>query len=428
MTLEELNVRRLHPLRGAAVGIAAALALLGAGPAFAAANGPHAQATAALHDLQAAVAELDHASSLTVSDETPYKAAAQRALNAVVGEGDSNFKPGVGNPGDRLGALGHLNILMHEAGDTRWKSGVAGALVNASVAQSRLLDTLESKELDDFQLAMTGALEALDVALGRDSATGALGGLQGALATTALGVPEGAATVSGCAEPARAPAYGVTDGYLLYVALPDTKGGMNLPQPIGVEGVSVKDGMVVLYTAASAMTREHCAPRVQVKATATAIHTMSADPAKSPSGSGSGGLYTERQAEAGRKVAEGVCAACHGPKLQGNSGPAIAGTAFMKKAKALGWSVHDLRSIVINTMPRNNPGSLEPKQYADVLAYLLAVNCFPAGHNKFPTKNTPQLDKTGLNAPSRVKPKNTELGTCPLQSANAKGAQTTGTK
>ncbi len=248
--------RWLRPFLGAATGILVAVAFFGAGPAVAAGNGHHAQAMAALHDLQAAIAELNRASSLTVSDEAPYKAAAQRALNAVVGKDDSDFKAKAGNPGDAQGALGHLNALLHEAGDAPWKSGVAGALVNASVAQSRLLDTLAVKELDDFQVAMTGALEALDVAVGRDSATGALGGLQGALATTALGVPDGANTVSGCALPAKAPAhgaaYGVTKGYLLYVALPAQGGDTKLPQSLGVGGVTVGNGMVVLHTAAAA--------------------------------------------------------------------------------------------------------------------------------------------------------------------------------
>ncbi len=428
--------RWLRPFWGAATGIVAA-AICGAGTAVAAGNGQHTQAMAAMHDLQAAVAELNRASGLTISDEAPYKTAAQRALNAVVGKDDSDFKANAGNPGDAQGALGHLNALLHEAGDAPWKAGVAGVLVNASVAQSRLLDTLAVKDLDDFQVAMTGALEALDVALGRDSATGALGGLQGALATTALGVPDGATTVPGCALPAKAngPAYGVTQGHLLYVALPAEGGEMVLPQSLGVGRVTAGNGMIVLHTAAAGMTKKLCPQQGQSQPSSTkqgaaqaAAQVAAADPPKNAAGGSAPKLYTQTQAKAGEHIAKHVCAVCHGPDLQGQSGPAIAGTAFLKKAKALDWTVHDLRSIVTNTMPRNNPGSLTKKQYADVLAYLLADNCYPPGQTKFPTQNTPKLKHAALKAPQGVKPTNAKLGTCPLQTAQTKGAQTTGTK
>lgn len=425
MTYSESG-RWLRPFRGAAIGIVAAVVLLGAGPAGAAGNGHHAQAMAALHDLQAAVGELHRASMLTVSGEAPYKQAAQRALNAVVGEGGDGFDASAGNPGDGQGVLGHLKVLIHEAGSAPWQAGVAGALVNASVAHSRLLDTMKADELGDFQLAMSGALEALDVALGRDSATGALGGLQGALATTALGVPDGAHTVSGCALPATAPAYGVTKGYLLYVALPD-HGDATLPQSVGVGGVTVGNGMVVLRTAAAPMAKHLCPQHAQATAPAAA-HAVAADAVQPSRAGGAPRLYTEAQAKAGAQIAKHICAVCHGPNLQGKSGPAIAGSAFLNKAKALDWTVHDLRSIVLNTMPRNNPGSLKPTQYADVLSYLLAVNCFPAGAVKFPTKDAPKLRHAALKAPPGVKPEDAALGTCPLQMADAKGARTAGTK
>ena len=422
--------RWLRPLLGAATGILVA-GLLGASPVAAASGGGHSQAMAALHDLQAAIAELNRASSLTVSDEQPYKTATQRALNAVVGEGDSGFAATAGNPGDALGALGHLNVLAHEAGDAPWKSGVMGALVNATVARSRLMDTLDAKELDDFQLAMTGALEALDVAVGRDSGTGALGGLQGALATTTLGVPDGATTVSGCAAPTNAPAYGVTKGYLLYVALPARDGDSKLPQSLGIGGVTVGNGMVVLRTAVATMKPKLCPQHADSKIPAAAhadAYAAAADPPKKASGGGAPKLYTETQAEAGERIAKHTCAVCHGPDLQGRSGPAIAGTAFLKKAKALEWTVANLRTIVTSTMPRNNPGSLSKKQYADVLAYLLADNCYPAGQTRFPTQGTSKLKHTALKALPGVEPKNAKLGTCPLQVAQTKGAQTTGTK
>ncbi len=419
--------RWLRPLCGAATGIL--IGLFVASPAVAAGGGGHREAMAALNDLRAALSELKRASNITDSDPAPYKAAAQRALNAVAGKSDDGFVAAAGNPGDDQGALGHLATLLGNAHGEPWVPAVKGAWVNANVAESRLLDTVGSKELDDFQVAMSGALEALDVAIGRDSDTDTLGGLQGALATTALGVPDGGKIVSGCAVPASAPAYGVSKGYLLYVAVPN-RGNTTLPQSLGIGSVSAGKDFVVLHTAAAAMTAKLCPQHAEAAPHLVAVRTAAANPPKSSKrGGGVPKLYTEAQAEAGKKVAKGICAACHGKDLQGGSGPAIAGTAFLKKAQALDWTVGNLRTIVLNTMPRNNPGSLTPKQYADVLAYLLAANCYPAGKDQFPTKSaTAALKHAALKSPPGVKPENAKLGTCPLRTAMNKGAQTIGTK
>ncbi|HZZ60506.1 MAG TPA: cytochrome c [Roseiarcus sp.] len=73
-------------------------------------------------------------------------------------------------------------------------------------------------------------------------------------------------------------------------------------------------------------------------------------------------LYTKAQAEQGKQVYAKNCAACHGDQLQGKTALAIAGAAFLKKAELLGWSVADLRTIIVTQMPRSNPGSLPPDQ------------------------------------------------------------------
>jgi hypothetical protein len=73
-------------------------------------------------------------------------------------------------------------------------------------------------------------------------------------------------------------------------------------------------------------------------------------------------------------------------------------------------------------MPRDNPGSLKPQQYAQVMAYLLAVNCYPAGNRKFPTESTPKLKQTPVEP--QTKSANAPNGTCKLEQS----AQTTGAK
>ena len=44
-----------------------------------------------------------------------------------------------------------------------------------------------------------------------------------------------------------------------------------------------------------------------------------------------------------------------------------------------GKSMGELFKQVSSTMPEDNPGSLKAQQYADVLAYFLKLNEFPAG-------------------------------------------------
>jgi hypothetical protein len=100
-------------------------------------------------------------------------------------------------------------------------------------------------------------LQVLLAAAGRESTVGVLGGLRGALATTTLGIPADASTVSGCSLPAKAPAYGVIDGYLTYIAISES-GVVQLPHPIGIRKVSFGTGYAVLHTAASDLIGRLC--------------------------------------------------------------------------------------------------------------------------------------------------------------------------
>ena len=108
-----------------------------------------------------------------------------------------------------------------------------------------------------------------------------------------------------------------------------------------------------------------------------------------------------------------VCSSCHGAKLQGVAGPAVAGKEFLASVASNKWTYADFRNLVVQQMPLNNPGSLTPKQYADVLAYLLAANCFPAGSTEFPTNDSPALAAVKFLAPTKpVTPTDTTRQTC----------------
>lgn len=90
------------------------------------------------------------------------------------------------------------------------------------------------------------------------------------------------------------------------------------------------------------------------------------------------GVYTEEQAARGKQGYADQCASCHGPELTGGEmAPALAGGEFLA-----GWdglTMGDLFERIRISMPQNAPGSLSGAQNADILAFMLASNKFPAG-------------------------------------------------
>jgi hypothetical protein len=70
---------------------------------------------------------------------------------------------------------------------------------------------------------------------------------------------------------------------------------------------------------------------------------------------------------------------CHGGRLQGNPAAPLAGAAFVSRWADGQHTLDDLLYIMRTLMPYNAPASLTKQQYADVLAYVLKVNGYPAG-------------------------------------------------
>ncbi len=90
------------------------------------------------------------------------------------------------------------------------------------------------------------------------------------------------------------------------------------------------------------------------------------------------GVYTEDQAKRGEPVYRKECAACHGDRLTGGeSAPPLTGGAFL--ANWNGLTLSDLFDRIRKTMPQSGPGRLTRQQDADVLAFMLSANKFPAG-------------------------------------------------
>jgi S-disulfanyl-L-cysteine oxidoreductase SoxD len=90
------------------------------------------------------------------------------------------------------------------------------------------------------------------------------------------------------------------------------------------------------------------------------------------------GVYTAEQAKRGETAYKDSCAKCHLEDLSGGAtSPPLQGMEFLGnwKGKTLGALFDEVRM----TMPFDSPGSLTAAQYADVVAYVLSANKFPAG-------------------------------------------------
>jgi quinoprotein glucose dehydrogenase len=96
------------------------------------------------------------------------------------------------------------------------------------------------------------------------------------------------------------------------------------------------------------------------------------------------GAFTEEQAKRGEAVSNSECVSCHGAGLSGGeAAPALIGTEFL--SEWTGLTVADLYDRIRKTMPQDNPSRLTRQQVADIVAYLLSANRFPAGKTELPS-------------------------------------------
>ena len=91
------------------------------------------------------------------------------------------------------------------------------------------------------------------------------------------------------------------------------------------------------------------------------------------------GVYSEQQAARGQDVYAGMCKSCH-------TAATHTGAAF--ETSWAGHSLSELFGFISTRMPKNEPGSLAPEEYVDVLAYLLKLNQMPAGAAELPPDTT----------------------------------------
>src|SRR3954467_280499 len=97
------------------------------------------------------------------------------------------------------------------------------------------------------------------------------------------------------------------------------------------------------------------------------------------------GVYTDTQAERGHTLYTQNCARCHGADLSGTFEiPPLVGR-FMPYWS--GSSLDVLFDYISTAMPLGRPGSLSPTVNADILAFILKSNNFPAGGKELSADN-----------------------------------------
>lgn len=85
-------------------------------------------------------------------------------------------------------------------------------------------------------------------------------------------------------------------------------------------------------------------------------------------------VYSAAQATRGEALYMSMCVSCHPPAT-------YTGAVFLTWQ---GRSLGELLAFLQEKMPKNDPGSLTDKEYADVMAYLLKLNKMPAGRVDLP--------------------------------------------
>lgn len=91
------------------------------------------------------------------------------------------------------------------------------------------------------------------------------------------------------------------------------------------------------------------------------------------------GVYGAAQADRGKRLYQLNCVTCH-------TQASHAGREFV--ARWEGRLLWDLYRYVSESMPKSEPGSLAPEEYAGLIAYLLRLNGMPSGDADLPADST----------------------------------------
>ncbi len=98
----------------------------------------------------------------------------------------------------------------------------------------------------------------------------------------------------------------------------------------------------------------------------------------------SDGVFTAEQAHHGEALYQAKCVSCHGAALDGTGPyPALSDSEFLSMYQ--GQPALGLYNMIQKLMPADQPGSLSRTDAADLAAYILSFNQFPAGKTPLPS-------------------------------------------
>ena len=96
------------------------------------------------------------------------------------------------------------------------------------------------------------------------------------------------------------------------------------------------------------------------------------------------GIYTADQAHRGEALYKKQCTSCHGDALDGAGPyPPLSGNDSSPNTRASPRC--NLYDMIQKLMPATAPGSLSRPEAADLFAYILSFNKFPAGKTELPS-------------------------------------------
>ncbi len=130
---------------------------------------------------------------------------------------------------------------------------------------------------------------------------------------------------------------------------------------------------------------------VLVAGVADAQQTGSDAPLPAGHRSTTGGVYSAEQATRGAEAYATMCMGCH-------TTAAHMGDVFVSN-----WSgrpVSHFYDFISTAMPKTEPGSLSPAEYASIVAYILKINGMPAGKDALPA-DTVALGKIRFDPPTK---------------------------
>ena len=129
----------------------------------------------------------------------------------------------------------------------------------------------------------------------------------------------------------------------------------------GVRGFGLRWGLVVAVATTGWMTSVVVAAGPSGQGAAAAKTTEARD-------------YSAAQATRGEDLYMSLCVSCHPPAT-------YTGAVFKTWQ---GRNLGELLAFLQEKMPKNDPGSMTDKEYADVIAYLLKLNKMPTGRAELP--------------------------------------------